>query len=186
MSSIVEIRKYFGLSQHDLATYLSVSRSLLMKAELQQRSLPTSAIVKLATLQMIIQSKAHTTLTSPIAKNKKIANSQLKLLQNQCDINNIKAANLQKKFDALKQRYNQATNLLKTVMQLKLQPKKTVTKADDLWLQMQEIEARNTINKSGEEAQALLQWKISCYQFASEKANEIIQTLQKKTKRRIY
>ncbi len=44
------VTKMFGLSQHDMAMLLGVSRSQLAMYELGQRSLPTAAMLKLASL----------------------------------------------------------------------------------------------------------------------------------------
>ncbi len=176
MSSILEVRKYFGLSQKDLAVYLSVSESLLKKAELQQRSLPTNAFVLLAKLQETMQSKNTQLVKKHNVKNKSNNNIEFKLLQKLRDETKIKAIKAQIQLDRIQLKQLQAINLIKMVTQLKKQPKKAISKAEDLWHQVQEVEANKTINKNSIETRLVLEWKISCYKFAIEKVNELLKS----------
>lgn len=51
-SPLSATRKKFGLSQHELADQLGVDRSTISLVELNKRSLPTAALIKLAELEM--------------------------------------------------------------------------------------------------------------------------------------
>ncbi|MEO7584690.1 MAG: helix-turn-helix domain-containing protein [Ferruginibacter sp.] len=55
MNASKEIRQKFGLSQEQMAQYLSVSRSLLSLHEIGKRDLPTAAMVKLSELLLFIK-----------------------------------------------------------------------------------------------------------------------------------
>ena len=52
MENIREIRKAIGLSQHELADMLGLSRSLLSLVETGQRHMPTSALLRLTQLRI--------------------------------------------------------------------------------------------------------------------------------------
>lgn len=53
------IREKCDLSQHQLAVYLGITRSQLALAETGRRTLPTSALIKLAQLETSLQNNIH-------------------------------------------------------------------------------------------------------------------------------
>lgn len=54
MNSILDFRNAAGLGQNDLAEWLSISRSLLSLVELDRKSLPTKALVRLSKLRQTL------------------------------------------------------------------------------------------------------------------------------------
>lgn len=55
MSYHKTLRTALGFTQKAFANYLCISRSLLSMAEVHERELPTSALVKLAELELLLQ-----------------------------------------------------------------------------------------------------------------------------------
>jgi transcriptional regulator with XRE-family HTH domain len=54
IEGIAATRVRLGLSQQEFADQLGISRSLVAKAEGRQRTLPTSTIVKIASLEILL------------------------------------------------------------------------------------------------------------------------------------
>lgn len=55
MNSILDFRNAVGLGQNDLAEWLSISRSLLSLVELERKSLPTPALIRLSKLKLALK-----------------------------------------------------------------------------------------------------------------------------------
>ena len=57
MKATQQLREQLGLSQQDLAQYLSITVSLLGMYEIGKRDLPTAALVKLAAIELLLNQK---------------------------------------------------------------------------------------------------------------------------------
>lgn len=158
------IREELGISQQQFANYLGVSRALLSLAEMQERSLPTAALIKVGEIELALQSK------KPSPKQKQFTNKQTtviqKMLQQRLKDCVYELSVAKKKLDKMKLQYlhaanalSVAANLLNTVSNDKKR------KMDKLWLEILEDETLKKIQSFGEVAQLRLQLKIELLEF---------------------
>lgn len=167
MPGIKTTRRQFGLSQQLLAAYLDVPRSLLSMAELNRRTLPAAALLKMQALQ--ITAPAQTPPALPEAVQKEFSAQitfEIKELQ-------YRATKLQRKLDTMQTRYAQAAEkkMLAAVLQVS---HKTYNK-DAAWQQLVEAEAKTAMKNNHAGMQALLQIKINCLQQEAAALSKLLQ-----------
>lgn len=174
MTWLEEIRKQFGFSQQTLAGYLSVTVSLLKMVEKDHRSLPTSALLKLAQLQLAVPNMDAATPAASVSNTPTPKNVH-PLLHAHAKQQVVKAELHRRKLADMQGKHQQAINKLAMVTELGKQlPNGDDGKKDELWLAWQQEEAKAMVRKNGPESQSLLQWKIDCMAFAAERATAII------------
>ena len=174
MTTEKTVRDYFGWSQESLAFYLGVSRSLVKLAEAGERSLPSAASIKL--LQLLLFTLGKDAVGKPLsvtaAETSPLKSDGKKLLR-QASRYKLLAFKTEQQLEDMQQCYQQAQNSMALFQHL--QPRVFAAtseegKSDKLWLELIEAKAVVQLRRNGPEAQAMLQWRIDCYQFAAERA----------------
>jgi transcriptional regulator with XRE-family HTH domain len=116
MNGIKEIRLMLGISQSELAEYLSIPRSTLAMAETSQRLLPASSLCKIADLQVKINVNRGRRIDVLSKAEIKLSDELPAVLmtnrQNRC---HLKLAVLQGKLKAMSNQYDQLTLGLEAV-----------------------------------------------------------------------
>ena len=155
MNIIKNFREQLGLSQQDLASYLSIAKSQISMVESGLRDLPTPALIKLAFFE-----QASLTMIDDLSQNHVPDLSEyVKLIL-------IKITQKEKKLLAVKTSYNQGLRLLQAVKKSKETiPANKEGKKDEQWLAIQEAIAIKKINDNNTEAQKLLQIQIKAMKF---------------------
>ena len=167
------LREFFGISQQDFATYLSVSRSMLSMVEVGERELPGAASVKLATLVSLVYGKGGLA-EQPIELPPLTAAEKKMLAQKAADCE-WEAEKLRRQLTAMKEVYAQALRALALCTKmLPNTPADEQHKRERLTLEIIQDEAEKKIRNNSPGAQALLQWKIDGLVNGAERAKEIL------------
>ncbi len=117
MKGSKDIRKKLGLTQHELAGLLQVSRSTINLYELGKRSLPVAAMIRLGQLE-ISYNQAQQNRVNCVTGNKnnsigrKYPEACQPLLQGKIQACRDKAALLQQQLDIMQQEHNRMAYLL--------------------------------------------------------------------------
>jgi transcriptional regulator with XRE-family HTH domain len=158
MNTIMALRKQYGLTQQQLADYLSVSKGLISLVEKGKRQFPLHTLVKLAQLQQPLPTEmAMAKKLEAVAQKQQLATDKA-LQREELDCSFQLAAAIQE-LHQVKEKYAQATNLLQLVAHML----PTIPKGDKktkLWLEALEAGALQQATRYGERAQVLLQLKI--------------------------
>jgi len=179
MNTVKTIREGLCQTQEVFAFYLGVSRALLAKHETGQRSLPTTAMLKLAAIvqQMTTDMPsalidAETQKQSMQAKNKLLAQARK---------NDVLAAIATHKLEAMRERHLQcvkalqvSTNMLNTL------PEGGAAEQGKLSLELMQLIARKKLRSCGQEAQALLQLEADGFLYQAERARAMMDYLEKR------
>jgi transcriptional regulator with XRE-family HTH domain len=183
MSRAKRIRLQYGFTQQQLAQYLGIAKGLLSMAELGKRTLPTAALIKLASIQQLpaYNNAAGTSkkITERLSTQQAAAAKTLQTHALKCTAD---AAAAMKKLTGLEKKFNQAMGTLTLVSQLRqLQAGNgTVAKKDILWQNMVEAIAVEKLHRCGAAAQQLLRIKIASLQQQADHAkNAAINFIQK-------
>lgn len=167
------LREFFGISQQDFATYLSVSRSLLSMVEVGERNLPSGATVKLATLVSLVYGKGG--LAEQPIKLPPFTAAEKKTLQQKAADCEWEAEKLRRQLTPMKEVYRQAVYALALcAKQLPGLPNDEAHKRERLILEIIQGEAEKKIKDNGPGAQALLQWKIDGAVYGAERVRELL------------
>ena len=179
---ITQLRNYYGLSQANLAIYLSVSVSLLKMVEQGKRELPAPAAIKLTRLQ------SHA-FGTPKPKGKQpnpplAADTDKRILK---ELQNYirRYENLVRKNELLltnmQAREQKAMHCQQLIQQLlhELHPGEE-GKKDKIWLELLELEVKDELKLYGAAAQALLQWRTTCYIYSIAAAKKVVTGFPKK------
>lgn len=114
-----EIRKKLGLTQHELAGLLEVSRSSINLYELGRRSLPAAALLKLGQLEIMYnlppQEGAPAVLQNRSAAGEEHSKKQIALLQGKIKACRVNAAGLQQQLQDMQLSFNRLICLLRTI-----------------------------------------------------------------------
>lgn len=174
MTGLEIIIQQFGFSHQTIAVYLSVSVAQIKMAAIGKRSLPTSALLKLAQLQLAVPIIDSATSAAAVSNIPTCKNGH-PLLQVHAKQQTAKAELHRRKLANMQGKHLQAINTLALANELSKQlPKGKEGEKDRLWWELQQEEAGYMIKKHGAEAQIELQWKIDCMAFAAERATTII------------
>lgn len=159
MNTIMALRKQYGLTQQQLADYLSVSKALVSMVEKGKRQFPLYTAVKLAQLQQPLPTAmAIAKRLEAVAQKQQLATGKA-LQKEELDCSVQLAAAIQQ-LHSLKEKYMQATNLLQLVAHMHpALPKED--KQTKLWLEALEAAASQQAARYGERAQVLLELKIA-------------------------
>jgi len=119
MKGSTAIRKKLGLTQHELAGLLQVSRSTINMYELGKRSLPVAALLKLGQLEIVYNQAQQNRLpalrqisTTAAEENTRNLSS---ILQGKIQACRNKAAQLQQQLQVMQQDHNRLACLLITM-----------------------------------------------------------------------
>jgi len=163
MNIIKNFREQLGLSQQDLATYLSIAKSQISMVESGLRELPTPALIKLAFFEQ-----------ASLAAMKDIKQKSVSGVTKQVELNQKKIDLLEKKLIAMKNNYSQGLRLLQAVIKSKETLDNTKEgKKDKQWLTVQEDIANKKINDNSSAAQKVLQIQIKVLKYEVKLASEI-------------
>lgn len=124
MHWIHEIREKYGIQQIELATFLGVSRSVISLAELNQRELPTKALISLSSLL----TKDELTLTDGITEQLKAIEDEgtyetNRLKQKVYRDSEVKLMRAERKLKIMQAKYQQGINALRLASKLQSLPK---------------------------------------------------------------
>ena len=166
-----KIREKYGLTQPDFALYLSTSLSLLKLAETGARNLPAAASIKLSAI-VIFDAQADATKKEtnspftesiPAATNKKLTRAVQKY--------ELMLYTTQRQLEKIETRFKQAECLLALCNYFLQQ--NPADREDVLWLEAQQITARQKLKRYGPAEQECIQWKIACLEFGIKKGKEM-------------
>jgi len=168
MSLIGILRERYGLSAPQLAIYLGVSPSLLKMSGKGHRILPFQASMKLYKLELVELIPADENV---MINKLKDGNKQLRNIAEEQSFQALKA---RKQLAKIIRNYQQAINCMALMDHLKqnLLPENE-TEIDELWINVQQGEARQRATLNGLPVQQYWQWKIDCYAFAAARALEL-------------
>ena len=155
MNIIKNFREQLGLSQQDLASYLSLAKSQISMVESGLRELPTPALIKLAFFE-----QASLVAIEDIKKNK---NTEIEKHVDYCK---KKIILLEKKYITMKSNYNQGLKLLQAINKSRESlTNSNESKKDKKWLTEQEQMAKKKIITNNKEVQKLLQIQIKALKY---------------------
>jgi transcriptional regulator with XRE-family HTH domain len=166
MRSIKQIRQIFGLSQQQMAAYLSITRSHLNMTERGRRSLPTAALAKLAQLEKSLQSN-EPYQAAGFKKQAERDTAHIKAHAKKC----LQRAALEKtKLQKLTASYQQCVQALMAMGHLlQNQP----TKKELLLLAVLEAKALKKMSRCGYAAQVVVQLRIAALEHEVAQAGKI-------------
>ena len=155
MNIIKNFREQLGLSQQDLATYLSIAKSQISMVESGLRDLPTPALVKLAFFEQ-----------ASLVQKEDVQQNNSTELARQVESCMKKIMLLEKKLTVMKNNYSQGQRLLQAVTKSKeIISNKKDDKKDKQWLIAQEQVANKKIKDNNLHSQKMLQIQIKVLQY---------------------
>lgn len=164
-NSIKQIRAYYGLTQEQLAIFLSVSKGYVAMAEIGRRTLPTKTLVKLAQLEMLQTTQPLNTVTQKAKTQlQKTDKADTKVLQRYADDCSIQTLAMQRQLSKMEEKHKQAIHALQLVEQW--QQHGIANKKDTLWLNSIESTALKQVKRYEEGAQQLLRIKLAVCIYA--------------------
>lgn len=170
MKTNAQARHKLGLTQEQMAQYLSIRLSQLAMYETNRRDLPTHAMMKLAEIEIFLhQLPAKKKTAGPPDKSQEAKTKQAleKLLMRQ----EYKAMVAQRKLAAVEQKYAQAKLLLELADHLKSKTSTVVSnEPPGLPANIMELLALQSMKKYGPDKQVVLQVEISGIHHQQEQA----------------
>jgi hypothetical protein len=153
-----------GISQQLLAGYLNVGRSTLTMHEWGNRSLPTSAILKMGPLSRALDGKQQPASLDFFANEETaILKKEMETCISNC---NYKLTNAKFRLKKMQPDYEKAMNALKVAgILLASLPNTEEAHGDRAWLKLLESEAWQKIRKCGLAAQTKLKLQIEVLEF---------------------
>jgi transcriptional regulator with XRE-family HTH domain len=172
LEGIAATRIRLGLSQEAFALELGVSRSLISKAENRERTLPTSAYIKLAGL-VITLTAANTAGAKaqphPVELEESCMNDHAPSVMHYREMNyRVEAESLQNKLTMMRARYQQVRQSLEQVELLIAARADSDDQFSKSCLEMHRYNLCRRLNKCSLPAQASLENKIALKQAAAE------------------
>lgn len=165
MNSLKQIRELFNISQHQLADYLGVSRTLFSMVETRRRSLPTAALVKLGHLEISLQQHLLYKPDDPNSDNNLAA---MCTYAKNCAYAAIAA---RRKLEKLQKDYQRCMQVLAAVSYLqKPAIRKNESKLEPLWLELLKSQTLKQLKKCGQAAQAKMQLKALALEMQATQA----------------
>jgi len=172
MSSLKKTRQALGVTQPQLADYLSVSESLLAMAETGRRSLPTAALVKLSLLD---RSMAESASPLPTPEMQKQLASAKKTLAIHAQKHERLVAMANRKLEAMRSLHAQHLKVLHATSSLLAGlPAGKDAKKDKLWLELVRAASLKKINACGVGPQALLQLQADVFSYHARQARALM------------
>lgn len=166
MKALTAIRKQLGLTQHQLAGLLQVSRSAVNLYELGKRSLPVAAMIRLAQLE-ISYNQAEQQGKTDFREMKTPASEEntrrlAALLQGKIQACRDRATVLQKQLDVMQQEHNKNAYLLIAMetWQQEIHNTEPVVKAQ-MQIEIMQYEFQQKMICVGREKQLVLQHEIN-------------------------
>ncbi|MFP5040930.1 helix-turn-helix domain-containing protein [Parasediminibacterium sp. JCM 36343] len=164
MNWLQELREKHGLSQENLAFYLSVSQSTIALAEKNLRELPTAAMLQLAPLLKEEEAGALSGILAALVASQQADDEVLaaKIWSTQMQESKMKLDRAKRKLAAMQQKCLQASQALLLANRLAGQASKEQrTKA---FVDLITIDAFETLSKNGKAEQAKLQIDIKMHE----------------------
>lgn len=112
MKATQQLREQLGLSQQDLAQYLSITVSLLGMYEIGKRDLPTAALVKLAAIELLLNQKEFSSDALDFLEQNQVLHVK-EILKKQEERLRFKQMKAQRSLDEVMKKYNQSSNLFR-------------------------------------------------------------------------
>jgi hypothetical protein len=169
MQSIKQIRQYYGLTQQDLADFLSVSKPMVAMAETQQRSLPTAALLLLNQLRPVpMPQPAPPVVQEVLVKQAAARASALARHVQKCTIGAVLA---RRKLMDLQKKQQHASHTLQLCHQLR---QAAINKPQLTWVEMMEKIAAKKLLTCGELPQFLLQLKVKALEMQVNEATGVM------------
>jgi transcriptional regulator with XRE-family HTH domain len=151
-----------GLTQYEFAAHLGISKSLLQKAEYGRRTVPTHALVKLASLEILLCQPKPQPAPHPVELEESYLNDHAaSMIRYRQECRLTEAANLECKLKMMEARYRQLRNSLEHVERLMAAGKTSPIALGPAQLAMHHYMLLRRISKCGQPAQRALQQKIS-------------------------
>lgn len=162
MKNLKAIRKQLGLSQHQMAYYLKLSRTQLAMTENGKRDLPLQALVKLAEMELFLNNLIHAPQPEPMLHEAaQLDKATAMLAQHQKELEYQQLV-LQRKLDKMQNAYQYNCQLLQFATHLadKNTNANTVEKS---WLQMIKTMANRNIEANGLHHQAKIKLNLQMH-----------------------
>lgn len=169
MKAATVIREKLGLTQHQLANYLGVSRSLLVMHEKNKRELPTAAFLKLCGIELFLT--AHDKKTNAVLPHEKrqLERAQQILVKFDKEYEYKKLAT-QRQLEKIQKAYQQKIDLWHFVSHLDTH--KSLSTNENHWLQLMKLEALKGIEKNGLHEQLKLELDLKAIEVKREFISE--------------
>ena len=166
MNGIKMIRLKLGLNQQQVADWLGVSRSLVTHYELENRSLPSYAVQRLARLEILVDWMQKEKLSGRFnAKEYRSAPERNARLQRSLKLNaaycGCKAEKLRKELEELRLAHTQTIEWLQTLERLLLEHEPAAGNMEKEWLQLQYMIALKKLERCDETEQLRIMIKLA-------------------------
>jgi len=172
MTAVKKIRLALGLTQPQLAEYLSITLGQLAMAETGQRFLPTKALLKLDVMEQCLAENTPATATAYIQNQSAETHEMLLARAKECDYLAMLAT---QKLEAMCSHYEQCINLLKlSSLLLEDLPASEETTTDMLCLEVMQHDARKKMQRCSPGAQALLQLEADACLYHAQQARAMM------------
>lgn len=163
---LLALRARYGLSQAQLAEYLSVSRAQISMTEQGRRALPTAAWNKLLPLLPVLNAPAVRAASALDEASRTALQARLRSCTHE-------AARLRQELQHLRTKAGSYQAVLQELVPL-LRPlavsSESGQKKQEAWLALREEEARQEVARSGPAAQALLELRIDALEYEAGQA----------------
>jgi len=172
MKSIKQLRKSLGITQRDLAGYLSISRSQLSMIETGRASISTPALLRLTVIQQVMMGNAPAGYIEPDTGRLAKTNKMLRMHAQRHD---WMATTATRRLEAMRIQYRQCTAVLQITAVLLNEPATgREAKKARLCLEIMQRGARKKMNACGMEAQVRLQLKADVFSYQAKRAREMM------------
>lgn len=163
------LRARYGLSQAQLAEYLSVSRAQVSMAEQEKRTLSAAAWAKLQPLTDLLAAPAATSAVAAAPAPLDVASREA--LQRRLRECTEQGAQLRQELAELRARAARHQAVVRELLPLLLPPSLAAgSGADQAWLQAREAEATEELKRSGPAAQTLLELRMEALDYEAGQA----------------
>jgi len=168
MSNIKNLRQSLGITQQQLAGYLSVSRAELSLAETGRRVLPTAAQLKLSAMQRHMTGGSSPGTTIEIQRQTAQAQNMLRAQAQKC--NRLAAAAI-RRLELMRGRYQQCQKILKAVHGLLGElPAGPAGRKQKLSLEVLQSDTRKKMDACGIGAQVILELQVNMFLYHAKQA----------------
>jgi len=175
MTDIKSFRNKYGLTQAQLAFYLSVSESMIKMVESDRRTLPTTALLKLNELgqnagkQELLNKDDQQATPFPVTEKRAVLLIQKRLDELTAAISKIERN--RNSAAALQEKGRSKAGLVKM-----LSPVSKLKKQESSWLRLLELEAAELHNSYSSTKLQMMQIKLESLQFEKSKLQDLLIT----------
>jgi len=172
MTTIKELRRLLGVTQQQLADYLSVTRTQLSMAEIHHRQLPTAAVQKLIAMERHLTGNASPLVATQMERQTAATG---KMLAARALTHERLAAITAHKLKIMQEHHERCVKMLRVTSGLLAElPRGAAAKKDRLWLEILQEDSLKKMNDCGMKAQAVLKLQMSVFSHHAKEARRMM------------